>query len=668
MGSSDMNLRRFGEILSEFSFEIPDYQRGYSWSEPQWQALWRDIGHVGQNEVRQHFTGMMLVRRLGTGEQRIEVIDGQQRLVTAMIFANALRGRLGESATAYPIIFNGNPEFQDYFSFYVAGVNSVEARLTRDASSYALNLKAAAAWFTLRVQELTPAQARETLNTLLEKCCLFMLEVSATFDIHVAFETLNNRGRPLSKMELLKNRLIYLSTILQAPSEASQQLREQIHSAWKGIYRALGRSTKTQSHDDEFLQAHATAYFKRSREADWLDKVLFETEFAPGNHTLSFSGIAEYVQSLEVGAVWWSHIHAPAQLPKELQKHLDRLSHAGFAYFKSLILSACLRVASTTAGATRSPGEFASTLACLAPLLEQIERFIVIVFRLLGNRSTYARAHMDGLAYELFKPERTGILFDEDRMRNADSETAVHLATAWIKASICNASPGSDAPFDERFEPDGIFSLTSLRNSIEKRFQKDEGYYKWDFTRLALFEYEASFQLDGNHPPKLAWADFHFDETVEHIYPQTPSGAGQEYWDQHIPFDRRSDRGGKLSKALQNSLGNLLLLSRSSNSAASNEAYRIKKQREESGKRVRFRNASYSATEVSQQFQDWNAQSIAVRGIALLKFIEQRWDIRLSETPDDLKSYLPLCFGLKSDAIIDGKMGKFSLRSLKAKG
>ena len=38
-------------------------------------------------------------------------------------------------------------------------------------------------------------------------------EISDDFDVFVAFETMNNRGKKLSNLELLKNRLIYLTTL-----------------------------------------------------------------------------------------------------------------------------------------------------------------------------------------------------------------------------------------------------------------------------------------------------------------------------------------------------------------------------------------------------------------------------------------------------------------------
>ena len=66
------------------------------------------------------------------------------------------------------------------------------------------------------------------------------------FDVFVAFETMNNRGKKLSDLELLKNRLIYLTTLYsdeELDAAERRNLRETINDAWKEVYYQLGRNT-----------------------------------------------------------------------------------------------------------------------------------------------------------------------------------------------------------------------------------------------------------------------------------------------------------------------------------------------------------------------------------------------------------------------------------------
>ncbi len=69
-------------------------------------------------------------------------------------------------------------------------------------------------------------------------------EIEDDYDVFVAFEIIKNRGKKLTNLELLKNRLIYLTTlynkeILEEQNEVA--LREMINktSVWRCISSAI---------------------------------------------------------------------------------------------------------------------------------------------------------------------------------------------------------------------------------------------------------------------------------------------------------------------------------------------------------------------------------------------------------------------------------------------
>ncbi|WP_217582925.1 DUF262 domain-containing protein [Microbacterium sp. GbtcB4] len=76
-----------GTLFSESKFFVPDYQRRYSWQpKTQIDEFWSDLSDaVGNTE---YFLGLII---LADGAERQEIVDGQQRLVTLTILANALR-------------------------------------------------------------------------------------------------------------------------------------------------------------------------------------------------------------------------------------------------------------------------------------------------------------------------------------------------------------------------------------------------------------------------------------------------------------------------------------------------------------------------------------------------------------------------------------------------
>jgi uncharacterized protein with ParB-like and HNH nuclease domain len=73
----------FGNLLNNRLFRIPDYQRAYSWENPQRDDLFGDINKTRLNGGTEHYMATMVTlsrttRLIGTDEHQIsEVVDGQ---------------------------------------------------------------------------------------------------------------------------------------------------------------------------------------------------------------------------------------------------------------------------------------------------------------------------------------------------------------------------------------------------------------------------------------------------------------------------------------------------------------------------------------------------------------------------------------------------------------
>lgn len=673
MAFSSAALQTLGDLLSGFRFYIPDYQRGYSWGVTQFDALWGDLRVAVNSPATQHFTGIILLKKDESSPEStsVELVDGQQRVISTIALASALGRRASNSADfeahahKFFVKFQDNAELQANFDYWILGDQAQAARIAPDCSSYALNLQKAGKFFAKQVQDLSPQSASQYLDALLNRFCLFVLDVQPQFDIHVAFETLNNRGKKLSHLELLKNRLIYLTNVLKsdsplpeargaAPPLTGEILREQIHKSWKGIYRSLGRSPLTQNHDDEFLRAHSIAYFGEVKDSDWLEKVLLEETFAVTNPDLTLTSIQLYIQHLEKAAYWWSHIHDAKSMPKPHQLRLDRTARVGHAYFKPLILAAYMRIGSAAPAALIEPNEHSDALSPALPLLEQIERYVVLVLTLSGRPSHLGRADINRLSRALMRPDAPieGHWTNEGihLMPPAD---AVEFCSSYVRAYIENREVG-DSWTDPRFEWIGVFSESDIAQTVAARLRRGVGYYKWNFTRLLLLEYEESRRGSGNKPIAITWPwdEFSFDTTVEHIFPQNPER--ETYWSNVIPIDGRA-KG--LRDSVVHSLGNLMLLSTKVNSSVSILPFASKDRK---CKRNVFALGSHSETQVAHVFanHDWNVAAIAARGVAMLKFAEKRWNFNLTDDPDNYASYLPLLFGDKSNDIRTGSASR----------
>ena len=101
---------------------------------------------------------------------------------------------------------------------------------------------------------------------LVRNITFFLFEIDDSYDVGVAFETMNNRGKPLSTLELLKNRLIYLlSLFVYMEKNSMENLRNAINKCWAQIYIHLGRNPILMLSDDAYLKDHWICYFNYSR-------------------------------------------------------------------------------------------------------------------------------------------------------------------------------------------------------------------------------------------------------------------------------------------------------------------------------------------------------------------------------------------------------------------
>lgn len=137
--------------------------------------------------------------------------------------------------------------------------------------------------------------------------------------------------------------------------------------------------------------------------------------------------------------------------------------------------------------------------------------------------------------------------------------------------------------------------------------------------------------------PRLDWDNFTNPKkdyvTVEHIYPKVAKSSNWPLFGE-LPV--------RLREMLLNSLGNLLSLSVSRNSKFSNRPFATKKHDTDGIKG--YYNGSYSEIRVAQ-YEDWTPESIKDRGLKMVEFLENRWDVSLS-SPDEKLQFLSLDFHL----------------------
>jgi hypothetical protein len=216
----------------KMAFEIPKYQREYTWGSYDWENLFDDL----LDNQPGYFLGTIIC--IDTSIDAInapkrEVVDGQQRLTTLSLLLCALyasiaqyKGQLSDdqqddfSLLKRKLVLKNTasgirviPQTQNHNLEDYKGVLAEQKIISPSPMpKFAGNrrIKKAFEYFKKRIEE-SAQDAVTTLFEMLEKVnssVMVMIEVSNHSDAYTLFESLNNRGTPLTAIDLIKNLLL----------------------------------------------------------------------------------------------------------------------------------------------------------------------------------------------------------------------------------------------------------------------------------------------------------------------------------------------------------------------------------------------------------------------------------------------------------------------------
>ena len=238
-----------GHLLSDRWLAVPRYQRPYAWESEHVAEFWNDL-RSAHADSRQYFLGAVVLTHDG---DRFLVIDGQQRLATASLLLAAIRDELAskdEDALAehveqqYLARFNpASRRTEPRLLVAAADSDFYEQRFIRRAGGTAASAsqrRLTAAFEYLR-KEIADAQMDASgllawAEYLSKSALIVLVEAASEADAFQIFETLNDRGAPLTIADLLKNYLLSL-----CPGEP-----DKIADAWDSSANNLGHDADTQ--------------------------------------------------------------------------------------------------------------------------------------------------------------------------------------------------------------------------------------------------------------------------------------------------------------------------------------------------------------------------------------------------------------------------------------
>jgi alkylated DNA nucleotide flippase Atl1 len=213
-------------VQGEKQFQVPLYQRTYSWGDKQLGQLWRDLLSQGDAMTAEvpasaHFIGSVVIAPSPTlragGVNRWLLVDGQQRLTTLMLVLAAIRDHLdGDASDADRIhrqyLVNEFRTGDDHLRLLPtqADRDAYRAIILRTSAVTPSGAVADAYGFFRTVlsslgsseDDPDPGQIESTV-----RAGLSVVEITAEHsdNVYRIFESLNNTGLELSQADLLRN-------------------------------------------------------------------------------------------------------------------------------------------------------------------------------------------------------------------------------------------------------------------------------------------------------------------------------------------------------------------------------------------------------------------------------------------------------------------------------
>ena len=615
------NVIPLDNLFHKRLFCVPDYQRGYSWEEQQVEEFLEDIELLGPK--RYHYTGTVVLHESGLGTSpmdedgnsydAVEIVDGQQRLTTIVLLLDSISRSLDGFSDAAKVLSQGirrnfiatrgmsgqplyklslNQDTDHYFkSSVLAEQLGVEGpQITSERRLAAAKEKIATHLATHL--DVEGEAGEKWLQTLYKKVAtqlrFTVYEVEDEAEVGVIFEVMNDRGKPLTDLEKVKNFLLHTSIAIDIDNE----LAKTVNGGWAEVLRQLMAAGLISGTDeDRLLRAHwLTHYNPQSRQ--WKGSRSVKDEFDLRKHRKRredlLDSLHRYTEGLRASCICFCDAYLPGRpnsfqafhgktkTRREVVEWSTKLGRVG-------VISPFLPI--LLAVRERWPSDPRKYLR----ILKLCEAFAFRVYRLMGYRADAGQSALFRLGYDL-----------------AHKKESFDGAVERLKRQL--AYWCGDEEFTSR---------------MSATHQQITSAYDWSGLRYFLYEYEIALALTQGSSPIVTWDELRkrdLRDTIEHILPQ--SIDDQVYWKTRF-------RG--THQRYVHDLGNLTLTKH--NSYYVNNPFSAKKGRVDAKGHCYAKSPLYVERELTQ-WNDWRISAIEERRAKLLKWAMARWAIDLSELED----------------------------------
>ncbi|AGN01198.1 hypothetical protein L593_06245 [Salinarchaeum sp. Harcht-Bsk1] len=598
------------ELTTAGVFHVPQYQRYYSWTEPEWDDLWTDLSTLP--EGKQHYFGTVIIQetqrtvtahRDGYGSDTEKdvnlLIDGQQRLTSLTLLVKSMTEALREIAPETEHEDQILEEVADMRQQFIEEDNVyflklldeddsefleriVDGRYQRDPERPSQRkLVDAKSFFDEKIAELRnrpdlePLDVANQLNRIWEtildlELMVYVVEAGNPEKATLIFDSVNDRGRALSTFDKTKSFLMRMAYLAADDESEGQATIDSIRQAFGEMYddhqKILDSPYVDDISDDAIQRYHFITFF------DWTERQDHQTptfldllkarirSLREEDPEACLAYIREYTEGLEAGFDNLADVLSQTGDGDiaNLVHRIHKLRHA--TKFYPILLKAWPDL----------------DQAEQEDLLDVIETYIFRVYA-IGNHPTYTgRSSLQTLA--------------RDTEQGSDAE-------AWINGIV---------DVMNNYQDDDQFTRTLSRSDLYTSVSSQDLRYLFYFYN----EYRAREEKEeGSITLDEAMGE---EYTVEHIWPQTVD---------EIPFE---DTGSypnleQRYNAYKHRLGNLTLASKSWNSEWGNDDFETKRTEG-------YEESTLWVQKDIRDYEDWSIDNIQDREEILIQFVMEFWD------------------------------------------
>lgn len=248
MKPNDTNIEKFFRD----NYQIPIYQRAYSWDKAQWSVFLADLQEAAKGSNHYFFGNVLLEKDINDMH---DIIDGQQRITTIIIFVRALCNVLSQKKDKLSdkidnavfikqieedyLIYRGKPKLKavEYDEIYFNGLIIENKAMSKPQTPSQTRIKEAKDFFEKELKKNSDTKILLKLFETMQKAQILSITFENKKDSVLMFELQNNRGKDLTYMEKLKSYLAY-QIYTYCGDKAESKLNETTNY-FKEIYRIV---------------------------------------------------------------------------------------------------------------------------------------------------------------------------------------------------------------------------------------------------------------------------------------------------------------------------------------------------------------------------------------------------------------------------------------------